>query len=56
MQDFWNLVGKSRKLEVGEVGNLAEGRVWTGLEAYEKGLVDGIGGLSQAIDSKKQLN
>ena len=46
---FLKLVAESRGLELGEVEKMAEGRVWTGLEAYELGLVDQIGGLSQAL-------
>ena len=46
---FLDLVGNSRRLEAGEVEKLAEGRVWTGYEAHELGLVDRIGGLSQAL-------
>ncbi len=46
---FLELVGESRKLEVSEVGELAEGRVWTGREAFAVGLVDQLGGLSQAV-------
>jgi protease-4 len=48
-QRFLSLVGESRKLSLADVENLAEGRVWTGKEAYELGLVDNLGGLSQAI-------
>ncbi|NBU86551.1 MAG: hypothetical protein EBS13_04425, partial [Verrucomicrobia bacterium] len=32
-------------LALAEVENLAEGRVWTGKEAYDLGLVDDLGGL-----------
>ena len=46
---FLELVGESRKLEASEVGKLAEGRVWTGREAVAVGLVDQLGGLSQAV-------
>ena len=46
---FLKLVAESRGLDLGEVEKMAEGRVWTGLEAYELGLVDQIGGLSQAL-------
>ncbi|NBU86262.1 MAG: signal peptide peptidase SppA, partial [Verrucomicrobia bacterium] len=42
---FLSLVGESRKLALAEVENLAEGRVWTGKEAYDLGLVDDLGGL-----------
>jgi protease-4 len=48
-QRFLSLVGESRKLSLADVENLAEGRVWTGKEAYELGLVDNLGGLSKAI-------
>ena len=52
---FLDLVGNSRRLEVGEVEKLAEGRVWTGYEAHELGLVDRIGGLSQALEEAVAL-
>ena len=48
---FLNLVGKKvGGLDVGEVEKMAEEKVWTGLEAYELGLVDQIGGLSKALE------
>ena len=40
---FLELVSKSRKLDLGKVKEFAEGRVWTGKEAHELGLVDRIG-------------
>jgi protease-4 len=52
---FLSLVGESRKLALAEVENLAEGRVWTGKEAYDLGLVDDLGGLSQAITVASEL-
>ena len=52
---FLKLVGNSRKLESGEVEKLAEGRVWTGKEAQEIGLVDQVGGLSQALQEAVRL-
>ena len=54
-QRFLSLVGESRKLSLADVENLAEGRVWTGKEAYELGLVDNLGGLSQAITIAAEL-
>ena len=54
-QRFLSLVGESRKLALADVENLAEGRVWTGREAYELGLVDDLGGLSQAITVASEL-
>ena len=34
---------------------LAEGRVWTGKEALELGLVDRIGGLGQAVEEASKM-
>jgi protease-4 len=48
-RNFLDIVAKSRKLSVEEVDRLARGRVWTGTEAKETGLVDQLGGLNQAI-------
>lgn len=40
-----------RKLDPVLVDSLAQGRVWSGEDALALGLVDGIGGLSRAIES-----
>lgn len=34
---------------------LAKGRVWTGRQAHERGLVDHLGGLATAIDISRYL-
>ena len=52
---FLDLVGESRNLEVSEVEKLAEGRVWTGREAVEIGLVDKLGGLVPAVKEASKL-
>ncbi len=52
---FVNLVGKGREMTFDEVNNIGQGRVWTGLQAVELGLVDEIGGLNYAIESAKEL-
>ena len=52
---FLELVSKSRKLDLGKVEQLAEGRVWTGKEALELGLVDRIGGLGQAVEEASKM-
>jgi protease-4 len=44
--------GRRRKYE--EVEPLAQGRVWTGAQARENGLVDEIGGIDRAIEMVKQ--
>jgi len=48
--DFVTLVAEGRGLEEARVREIAEGRVWTGIDAVEIGLVDEIGGLQDAID------
>ena len=35
--------------------DVAEGRIWTGKQAYDKGLVDALGSLEDAIADAKQL-
>ena len=46
---FIELVGKNRKMDVAAVDQVAQGRVWLGSQAREKGLVDKIGGLDEAV-------
>lgn len=46
---FKTLVSESRDLDMKEVENLAQGKVWTGGEAKDNGLVDELGGLERAI-------
>lgn len=46
---FVSLVASSRGKTVAEVDAIAQGRVWTGADALELGLVDEIGDLSDAI-------
>lgn len=47
--DFIELVSTGRDIEEDRVREIAEGRVWSGTSALELGLVDEIGGLSNAI-------
>jgi protease-4 len=42
-------VAEGRRLPVSRVEEIAQGRVWSGTEAKKLGLVDEIGGLSEAI-------
>jgi len=48
-QTFLKKVAQGRSMTIAEVDAVAQGRVWTGEQALEKGLVDEIGGLDQAI-------
>ena len=52
---FVNLVVDGREMTFDEVNDIGQGRVWTGLQAMEIGLVDAIGGLDYAIESAKEL-
>jgi protease-4 len=47
--DFIQRVAAGRNLEVDAVDAVARGRVWTGADALEHGLVDELGGLRTAI-------
>lgn len=54
-EDFVQRVAQGRGLSVEAVRDVARGRVWTGADAYERGLVDGLGGLRTAIRRAKLL-
>lgn len=49
-QTFLDKVAESRKISPSKVAEIAQGRVWSGKEAKNIGLVDEIGGLERAID------
>jgi protease-4 len=49
------LVAKQRHLTVGQVNDVAQGRVWTGDQALKVKLVDKLGGLTDAIDQATML-
>jgi protease-4 len=53
--DFVERVAAGRKLSVEAVDAVARGRVWTGADALERGLVDELGGLRTAINRAKVL-
>lgn len=52
--DFLSRVAESRHMTVDEVGAMAEGRVFSGQQALEKGLVDALGGFDVALDLARQ--
>lgn len=54
-KDFLTLVAGAREREVEEIQQFAEGRVWTGQQALERGLVDQMGGLESAIQRAREL-
>ncbi len=50
---FVEAVSNGRKLDKDEVRKLADGRIYTGRQAYKLGLVDKLGGLQAAIHEAK---
>jgi len=53
--EFLSLVSESREKSIEEIHKIAQGRVWSGEEALEIGLIDKLGGLGDAIESAAQL-
>jgi len=53
--DFTKKVAASRKMPLERVQEIARGRVWTGADAKERGLVDELGGFWKAVDLAKGL-
>ncbi|WBX73312.1 signal peptide peptidase SppA [Tenacibaculum pacificus] len=52
---FVNRVAAGRNMTFEQVNDVAQGRVWTGKEALEKGLVDKLGNLDDAIAVAAEL-
>ena len=52
---FLSLVAEGRNKTVEEVHEVARGRVWSGEDALENGLVDELGGINEAIAKAKEL-
>lgn len=52
---FLQRVAKGREMRLEEVDAVGGGRVYTGRQAKEKGLVDELGGLEEAIKKAKEL-
>lgn len=50
-QRFIHLVATGRHMKVSDVEAIAQGRVWSGVDAHRLGLVDQLGGLQDAIKS-----
>jgi len=53
--DFVPKVAKGRNKDPKDVDAVGQGRVWTGGQAKDRGLVDEFGGLDRAIEIAKQL-
>ena len=53
-KDFLTKVASCRSLSLEAVEPNAQGRVWSGRQAWSRGLVDEIGGLEEALREAKQ--
>jgi len=53
--DFTGRVASGRDLPLSRVDEIARGRVWTGAQALDLGLVDRLGGLNTAIAAAREL-
>ena len=55
-EQFIKAVAEGRKLPVEKVREVADGRVLTGLQAKESGLVDSLGNFQDAVDIAKEIS
>ena len=53
--EFKDLVALGRHLPLTEVEEIAQGKIWTGVQAVENGLVDELGGMDDAIIKAAEL-
>jgi len=54
-REFLSRVAESRGMTTEEVDKIARGRVWSGQDAYELGLVDHLGNLDDAVAAAAEL-
>lgn len=54
-EQFTGRVAQGRRMKLDDVKAIAEGRVWTGRQAKERGLVDQLGTLSDAVREAARL-
>ncbi|MFI5184886.1 MAG: signal peptide peptidase SppA [Vicinamibacteria bacterium] len=53
-EDFVRKVAEGRGKSYAEIDAIAQGRVWTGVDALQRGLVDRLGGLQDAVATAKE--
>lgn len=54
-EEFIRLVANARNMSAEDVREIAQGRVWSGAQALDRGLVDHNGTLQQAIDAAGRI-
>jgi protease-4 len=53
--EFKDRVARGRKMMLSDLEGIAGGRVWTGTEALDLGLVDETGGFREALSKAREL-
>ncbi|RBW47166.1 signal peptide peptidase SppA [Psychromonas sp. B3M02] len=53
--NFLKVVSEGRGMSLADVDKVAQGRVWTGVDGVQNGLVDQLGGLQYAVQQAAQL-
>ena len=53
-EDFTSKLARSRALSPEQVDVVARGRIWSGRDAQERGLVDELGGFLTAVDASRR--
>jgi protease IV len=54
-EEFKSLVATGRSLDLAAVEQVAKGRIWTGAQALEHGLVDALGGIHRALELAREV-
>lgn len=54
-EEFLSVVGEARGMTRDQVDAVAQGRVWTGSQAFERGLVDRLGTFDEAVARAAEL-
>ncbi|MGL6002077.1 MAG: signal peptide peptidase SppA [Plesiomonas sp.] len=54
-QQFLTLVAQGRKMTIPQVDSIAQGQVWLGVDAKQKGLVDALGDFDTAVTKAAEL-
>ncbi len=54
-EDFKQRVAEGRELSPAETESIAKGRIWVGMDARDKGLVDRLGGFSTSLAAAREL-
>ncbi len=54
-EQFITMVAKARNMKPEQVHEIAQGRVWIGSDAQKLGLIDHLGGMTEALDAAAKL-